>query len=495
MEQVSPASAALLQLESQAAQMHVGWLARVDAGAGGAAVDVEALRERVERRLVGAPRFRRVVARADAGEGGALVWRDDPSFAVARHVAVSDAAVTGEDELRGVIDRFLSERLARDRPLWRVLVVPRPRGGAAIVGTAHRALLAAHETTTLRELVFDRGPDGAAGAAAGSAAARAGADALALSEFRTAARMEAVTAAQREHGRIGTTLRHAAYTRTEGLLSSAPPSFLNAPPAARRGGAPGGAAAGASTTGLDRPGARTIATARLELGRLRRIAERTETELHDVVLAVAAGALRRVALAAGEQPANLRAMVPVDPAGETLLLGDAPSAVVELPVAERTPLTRLRAIHATMAAVRDPRGGRASGAPRGAGAGGGDTGPDERGARPTLLAGPPDELPSRLALAARLCNLTIPSAHGPERALQLAGAHVRALFPVTPAPDDHGLTLSTLAYGRHLHVTAAADAAAIGGVGRLPVMLADAVEELALSTGASPSRGLPQTAR
>lgn len=31
MEQVSPASAALLQLESQAAQMHVGWLARVDA--------------------------------------------------------------------------------------------------------------------------------------------------------------------------------------------------------------------------------------------------------------------------------------------------------------------------------------------------------------------------------------------------------------------------------------------------------------------------------
>ncbi len=67
---------------------------------------------------------------------------------------------------------------------------------------------------------------------------------------------------------------------------------------------------------------------------------------------------------------------------------------------------------------------------------------------------------------------------------------MRALFPVAPHHDEHALTLSTLSYGRHLHVAAAVDAAAIGGAGRLPVMLADAVEELMLTTGAHSSRGL-----
>lgn len=458
MERVSSTSAALLQLESQAAQMHVGWLARVDAGAGGAALDVDALRERVERRLAAAPRFRRVVAAVEArgaAGGGELAWRDDPSFALARHVVVSDAPVAGEEELRRAIDGFLAQRLPRERPLWRVLVVPRAGGGAAIVAKAHRALLGAEETTTLRDLVLDGAP---------VAADRTGADALALREYRTAARMDALATARHARGRIGTAMRHAAYSRTEGLLTPAPPSFLNAPAARRR-------EAGSGADG----GPRTIVTARLELGRLRRIAERSGTELHDVVLALAAGTLRRVALAAGEQPADLRAMVPVAVPDEELALGDAPCAVVELPVAERTPLARLRAIHATMAAVRGPR--------------------SSAGPPSTLLAGPPEELPSRLAMGVRLCNLTIPSAHGPERALHVAGAHVRALFPVTPLPDDHALTLGTLSYGRHLHVTAAADAAAIGGVGRLPVMLADAAEELALSTGAGVARGLLHAAR
>lgn len=455
MEPISSASAALLALESQAAQTHVGWLARVDGGAGGSALDVGALRERIAERLERAPRFRAVAAGAAPG-GEPLVWREDRAFAVERHVAVRAEPATSEEELREEIDRFLTEPLARERPLWQVLVVPRTRGGgAAILSRAHRALLDAHEPGALRDLVFDPAGGGTCGGAgadrSATAAGRGGEhtahDALALGEFRTAARIDALAAARRDHGRIGVTLRHAAYARTEGLLAPAPPSFLNA-----AGGHAGGA--------------RTLMTARLELGRLQRIARRSGTELHDVVLAVTAGALRRVALAAGEEPANLRALVPVHVAGQELL-GDAPCAVVELPVAERTPSARLRAIHGAMKAARGPRA----------------RSPDDDVAPPTLLAGPPEELPVRLAMGARLCNLTIPSAQGPELALHVAGARVRALFPLAAAPSDHALTFSTLSYGRHLHVTAAADARAIGGVGRLPVMFADAVEELNLSTG------------
>lgn len=459
MEPVSPISAALLRLESRAAQMHVGWLARVDAGAGGRPLDVVALRERVAQRLERAPRFRRVVAAAGEG-GGELVWREDPDFAVDRHVAVCDAPVGGEEELRAVVDRFLAAPLEREQPLWRVLVVPRTRmrdggaAGSAIVATAHRALLDGADPALLRDLVLDRGPVGSgAGAAAGAGrgaarSAAGGGEDPALGEFRAARRIDALAAARRGHGRLGATMGRAAWARTEGLLAPAPVAHL---------------------AGAD--GARTFVTARLELGRLQRIAAMTGTELHDVVLAVAAGALRRVALAAGQPPADLRALVPLDP-GAPELLGDAPCAVVALPVAERTPAARLRAVHAAMQAARG------ASAPDGA-------------ARPTTLAGPREELPARLAIGARLCNLTMPSAHGPERPLHVGGAHVRALFPVMPMPEDHALALSTLTYGRHLHVAAAADPAAIGGAGRLPVMLADAVEELGLSTGARGLRGLP----
>ncbi|MDO8188896.1 WS/DGAT domain-containing protein, partial [Conexibacter sp. CPCC 205706] len=109
---------------------------------------------------------------------------------------------------------------------------------------------------------------------------------------------------------------------------------------------------------------------------------------------------------------------------------------------------------------------------------------------PTLLAGPPEELPTRLAIGARLANLTIPSAEGPQRPLQLGGAQVRALFPVAPHHDEHALTLSTLSYGRHLHVAAAVDAVAIDGAARLPAMLADALQELAAATGPRSPWGL-----
>jgi diacylglycerol O-acyltransferase / wax synthase len=455
MEPISPVSAALLQLESAAAQMHVGWLARVDAGAGGAPLDVEALRARIALRLDAAPRLRRVVAPARGG-GGELVWREDPGFAVARHVTVCDAPVGGEEELRAVVDRFLSQPLAREQPLWRVLVVPRARtrtggaAGVAIVGTAHRALLDGADPALLRDVVFDRGPAaggaGAGGRAAGipAAAGRAGRAARAdgeedpaLGEFRAARRLAALAAARGGPGRLGATMGRAAWARTEGLLAAAPGSYLDGAPA----------------------DGRTLVTARLELGRLRRIAAGAGTALHHVVLAVSAGALRRVALAAGQEPADLRALVPLDPEGPELL-GDGPCALVALPIAERDPAARLRAVDAAMR-------------------------------RPATLAGPREELPARLAVGARLCNLTMPSAAGPERPLHVAGAHVRALFPVMPVPDGHALALSTLSYGRHLHVAVAAAPDAIGGAGRLPVMLADAVEELGLSTGARAARGLP----
>ena len=439
MERVSATAAALLRLESPTAPLNVGWVARLDGRAQRDPLDVAALLDRIAGRLRRAPRLRQVASRTTEGEGE-LVWREDPQFELARHVVVWQGRAVGKEEVRRVLDGFLAEPLARDRPLWRVLVVPATRGGgAAIAGMVHRALADGNDAARLRELVFDATPVAGTGDQARS-------DALALDELREAHRMRALAGSPAERVRIGATLRRVALTRTVGQLTPAPPSFLDG-------------------TGAR---ARTFVTARVDAGRLGRIAAHADATVHDVVLALVAGALRRLAVAGGEPPANVRALVPLD-VGEDELLGDAPCTVLELPVGEQLAAERLASIRGGMAAAL-------------AAARAGTTAPRDQAA--AVLAGPPEELASRLALGVRVCNVTIPSATAPAGSLTLDGRRVRALFPVTPVPDEHALALGTLAYGRHVHVSATADAATVRAIGRLPIILADALEELGVSSGA-----------
>jgi diacylglycerol O-acyltransferase / wax synthase len=434
MEPVSPTSASLLRLESPAAQLHAGWLARLEAH-GPRELDVAGLQARIEKRLLAVPRLRAALAPGDAA-GGELVWREDPDFAIDRHVVAWDREA-GEEEVRVIVERFLDEPLARERPLWRVLAIPRTRaGGPLVAAKLHRALADGQDADLLRGLVFDTpwGEQTAPPAAPADAA---------LEELRAMRAQRDRAGDTGAPGRIGATLRRAAFARSEGLVA-APPSFLDGPAGGRR----------------------TLVTARAELGRLTRIAQRTQTTLHGVVLAVLAGTLRRLALARGESPADLRALVPLRIDGAELL-GETPCAVVSLPVAERSPARRLAAVHAAVEAATRGEEQPPTGMPP-----------------PTLIAGPPEELAARLAIGVRVSNLTIPSAAGPARRLRLDGVRVRALFPLTALPEDHAIALGTLSYDRHLHVAAAADTAVLGAIGRLPIMLADALEELAVSTGA-----------
>jgi diacylglycerol O-acyltransferase / wax synthase len=445
MDRVSATAAALLRLESPTAPLHLGWFARLERR-GGETVDVAALLERIAARLARAPRLRQVAAPVADG-GGGLLWREDARFDVGRHVDVWPGAAATEEELQRALEVFLAEPLERDRPLWRLLVVPATRGGGgALAGKVHRALADGHDAGRLRELVFDDMPGPASGARG------AAADVLALDEYRMAHRMHAIGAGPADAVRIGATLRRVALAHTVGRLRPAAPSFLDRTSARRR----------------------TFVTARIDAGRVARIAAKAGATDHDVVLALAAGALRRLALASGVEPVDMRALVPLDVAGEELL-GDAPCAVLELPLAERRAAARLEAVREGMAA--------ALGATRAAA--------DRSHDGAAVLAGPPEELATRLAIGARVSNVTIPSAAAPAGALHLGGTRVRALFPVTPAPDEHALALGTLAYERHVHIGATADAETVRGVQRLPLMLADAVEELAVPNGvrASPRTG------
>ncbi len=78
MPRLSALDASFLRVETPSAHMHIGWLALLDAPAGGA-LSVRAVRARLAERLHLAPRFRQLVADGPAGLGGPR-WIDDADF-------------------------------------------------------------------------------------------------------------------------------------------------------------------------------------------------------------------------------------------------------------------------------------------------------------------------------------------------------------------------------------------------------------------------------
>ena len=112
---------------------------------------------------------------------------------------------------------------------------------------------------------------------------------------------------------------------------------------------------------------RSYASARVELAELDAIRQALGGTLNDVVLAISAGALRRLLLARGDEPpaAGLRAQIPVNiRSSETEhALGNVlTSLFVELPVAEPDAIARHRLVVGRVAQVKrssQPRGGKA----------------------------------------------------------------------------------------------------------------------------------------
>jgi WS/DGAT/MGAT family acyltransferase len=205
---------------------------------------------------------------------------------------------------------------------------------------------------------------------------------------------------------------------------------------------------------------------RVPLPRLMEVKKRYGVTLNDVVLAVSAGALRRFALRHGDEPADLRVMVPIslrsvdDPTGQGNRIT---FAFVELPVSEPSAKARLELIRSRTLELKSS--GRVAGTDvllRSAGA----------------LPEPLKRRAARLVASPRLYNLTISNVPGPRFPLFAAGARVRTIYPVIPIPDGHALSIGVLTYDDSVHFAAYADPDALSGLGRLQVMFEDAVEEL-----------------
>ena len=458
MDRLSALDASFLRVETSTAHMHVGWMATIDLPAGAERLDAEDLAARIAGRLHHVPRFRQVI-REPPGGLVAPYWADAEHFAIADHITVDDEPRPSLASLLALAEEFFSAQLPRERPLWQLHVVPRLGGRrAAILGKVHHAMVDGIAAVQLGMLLFDGAPEAPAALPVPweprhdnpLRSALGGARDTALEQFRAARRIGELGLSPGRGLRMADTARRAAFGLVDDVRRPAPASYLNQPIGPRR----------------------RLVGATLPLSRALAIKDRTDTKLNDVVLATVAGALARLAPAHGEDPIDLRAMVPANvrasgPEGSQA--GNAISFLfVDLPLQAR-PAERLALVSARMRSLKDD--GRIAGS-------------EQMLKMLGMLPGPLQGQAARFAASPRLYNVTVSNVPGPRVPLYLAGGKVRSILPVIPITDRHALAIGALTYENRLHLSTYLDPDALPNAGGLPIMLADAFHELEVATAA-----------
>ena len=115
MQRMSPLDASFLHLEDHVTQLHIGSVAIFE-GPPPPFEDGARDGRRASSPLV--PRYRQVVRFVPLAMGRP-VWVDDPHFNIEYHVRrTALPAPGGEEELRNLVGRVMSQQLDRAKPLW-----------------------------------------------------------------------------------------------------------------------------------------------------------------------------------------------------------------------------------------------------------------------------------------------------------------------------------------------------------------------------------------
>ena len=410
-QRLSPLDASFLAVETPTAHMHVGWAAVFDPPASRARAAFEELRDHIASRLGQAPRCRQRIRPVPLGVN-APVWVDDPDFDVSRHVIEA-----GSQSLVSVVDECFSEPLPRDRPLWEMHVAPRlDDGRIGVVGKAHHCMVDGIAAVELASLVLDASPE----------AVDTKPDEWTPAPLPGEARL--LTEGALDLVRSGLRL-----ATLPALLLGSPRRSRDAIGRVRRSvTALADAARPAPTVDdLNDPisSARHLAVSSRPIDELMRIRSAFGVKLNDVVLAAAAGGVRRLLRRHGTDPICLKTMVPVNvrEEGEGDQLGNRISFMfLDLPCDEPDPVRRLRDIHAASSALK--RRHEAEGA--------------EDVIRSMGLAPAPiHRLVGRLMSSPRTFNLVVSNIPGPRPPLYLLGGLLAEAYPVVPIPDCHALSI------------------------------------------------------
>jgi diacylglycerol O-acyltransferase len=122
----------------------------------GSPLTFDGLIRALNERLDIVPRYRQVPYKVPGGVG-TPVWRDYPKFDVAHHVRRSALPKPGgRAELHELVGRLVARRLELDRPLWELYYIEGLEDGAeALLFKAHQALVDGSETIDLAQVLLE----------------------------------------------------------------------------------------------------------------------------------------------------------------------------------------------------------------------------------------------------------------------------------------------------------------------------------------------------
>ncbi|MDX6616703.1 MAG: diacylglycerol O-acyltransferase / wax synthase [Solirubrobacterales bacterium] len=422
----------------------------------GPAPDFDEFVDHVGRRLALVPRFRQRVTKTPLNLANP-VWGDDPKFDVRRHVRrLRVPRPGGEAELRELVGNVMSEPLDKSRPPWQIYVVEGLAGNRhAFISKTHHALVDGVSAIDVGAAILDISPKGREDKKA--------------KRWRPASPAQAALLAGAAVDLIGTPLRatgRAARTAVRSPAGSAARVFKTAE--------------AFSSMAVSGPRVRRTFMNQ-EIGRDRRIGwqKATLTEVkrargpvegatvNDVILAVAAGGLRRLFKQRRiKLPEYVVALVPVsirtaDDQGE---LGNRIATILaRLPIAERDPVKRLQRIHDETERLKASESVRAS----------------------TLLieaAGwaPPtvNRLLSQAMSKPLVFNLVVSNVPGPQIPLYMMGHRMLEVYPFVPlSPQGHALSLGVLSYDGNVFFGLVGDHDLMADIDDLSAAIGEAIAE------------------
>ena len=380
------------------------------------AIDVDALRARVETVLDAIPRYRhRIVQRRFRRPR----WEDDRDFSIAHHVR--EACVgqpDGPRDLEELVGDLLGTEVPREHSPWVVWTVRGlPGGRGALIALVHHALGDGLAGLRLLDQLFGAAP-------AQTATSRPRPRLRDLMSWRNARALVKLLRAGLQPG---------------------PDIGLNPRVVARE---------------------RLFASHAVPLADVRAIQSASDTTINDVLLAAIAGALRRYVERHGHRPPpGVRAMVPVGrhARAEGATIGNRVAlALAPLPLDEADPRARIARIHAGMhQARRTVDGGELLVAAA-----------DLLG--PTVLTAT-----FRTALRLRAYNTIVTNVPGPTSERSLLGARVTAITPIVNLWPHEALGFAATSYAGTLHIGIHADRVHVPDLAALRDDLAAAFHELA----------------
>ncbi len=420
MQTMSPMDASFLHIEDEVTHMHIGSVGLFE----GPVPAPNAVSSAIAAQLPLVPRYRQKVRFVPLALGRP-VWVDDPHFNLDFHVRrTALPAPGGDQELRNLVGRVMSQQLDRNRPLWEIWIVEGlDEGRWALISKSHHCMVDGVAATDLLSVLLDSEPKGSPAVPDGwkpspePNPAELVAHALA---GRAASPYEAVRTAL-------ATVRGPRRAAREALVIGR--GLVNL----RRLVEPGSAA---SLNGPIGPHRRWD-WARGRLSEVKQIRQAHGGTVNDVVLAAITSGFRTLLLAR-EEPVDrvVRTLVPVSVRAdhERGTYNNKVSAMfAELPVGIEDPVARLRAIHEQMQALK--HSGQAVAAERLTALG---------GFAPAMLLALGGRIGSRLPQ--RSVNTVTTNVPGPQQPLYLAGRRMLEAFPFVPLGGSVRIGVAIFSY-------------------------------------------------